>query len=251
TLFGFVMLWKRRRLFALLLAGPIVVTAAASAARFYPFKGRLTLFLVPGLLLMGAEGARWIARGLVRLRVPIPLPAACCALPPLLGLFVYHPVQRRQENRPLFEYLAKRRRPGDAIYIPYDTIRALKYYGPRTGLDPSSVTPGTCHRGDLAAYLREIDRYRGQPRVWVVFAHNLPETLEQPTMRAYLRAIGRYREGIRVPTGDSAVPPGDMSTELFDLSDPERLASTSAETFPLPEINPLMVRELSCWPNAD
>jgi hypothetical protein len=42
-----------------------------------------------------------------------------------------------------------------------------------------------------------------------------------------------------------------MSTELFDLSDPERLASTTAETFPLPEIDPSMVRELSCWPNAD
>ena len=249
TFFGFVMLWRRRRLYALLLAGPIVVTTVASAARFYPFKGRLTLFLVPGLLLLGAEGARWIARALVRLRVPVPLAAACCALLPLLALFVYHPVQRRQENRPLFEYLEKRRRPGDAIYIPYDTIRALKYYGPRTGLDPSSVTPGKCHRGDLAAYLREIDRYRGRPRVWVVFAHNLAETMEQTTMRGYLRVIGRYREGIRVPTGES--PQNDMSTELFDLSDPERLASTSAETFPLPEIDASMVRELSCWPNAD
>ena len=68
-------------------------------------------------------------------------------------------------------------------------------------------------------------------------------------MRSYLRAIGRRREGICVPTGDS--PRSDMSTELFDLSDPERLASTTAETFPLPEIDPSMVRELSCWPNAD
>ena len=251
TFLGFAMLWRRRRLFALLLAGPIVVTVMASAARFYPFKGRLTLFLVSGLLLLGAEGARWVARGLVRLHVPAPLAAACCALPPLLGFFVYHPVQYRQENRALFEYLKKRRRPGDAIYIPYDTIRALKYYGPRTGLDPSTVQPGTCHRGDLAAYLREIDRYRGRPRVWVIFAHNLAETQEQPTMRSYLRAIGRYREGIRVPSGSGDSPQIDMSTELFDLSDPKRLASTTAASFPLPAIDPAMVRELSCWPNAD
>src|SRR5262249_60847644 len=139
-----------------------------------------------------------------------------------------------------FEYLAKRRRPDDAVYIPYDTVQALLYYGPRTGLDPASVTPGTCHRGDLSAYLREIDRYRGRPRVWVVFAHTVTDTMEQPTMRAYLSTIGRRLEGISVPTVEST--PFDMRTELYDLSDPARLAAATADTFPLPPGDPALAR---------
>ncbi|HEY2797494.1 MAG TPA: glycosyltransferase family 39 protein [Thermoanaerobaculia bacterium] len=246
TLVGFAGLWRRRRDSALLLAGPLVVAVAASAAHFYPLRGRLTLFLGPVLLLLAAEGTRWVARGLERLRVPKPLTAALLALPPFLAFVGNHPVARRQENRVLFEYVQRRRRTGDAIYIPYDTIRALRYYGPRTGLDPASVTPGKCHRGDLSAYLREIDQYRGRPRVWVIFAQTVPATMEQPTMRAYLGAIGHRREGITVPTLESAA--FDMRAELYDLSDPERLAASTADAFPLPWVDAEVVRRLSCWP---
>ncbi|HEY1250647.1 MAG TPA: glycosyltransferase family 39 protein [Thermoanaerobaculia bacterium] len=246
TLFGFVMLWRRRWISALLLAAPIVFTVACSAARLYPFKSRLILFLAPALMIAAAEGARWIVRGLARLRIPKPLAAAFLALPAFFAFVDNHPVFRRQENRPLFQYLAKRRRPDDAIFIPYDTIRALRYYGPRTGLDPASVTPGQCHRGDLSAYLREIDRYRGRPRVWVVFAQTVPDTMEQPAMRGYLQTIGRRREGLTVPTLDSTA--FDMRTELYDLSDPARLAASTADSYPLPAVNAETVRRLSCWP---
>jgi hypothetical protein len=246
TLVGFFGLWRRRRDSALLLAGPFVVTLAASAVHFYPLRGRLTLFLGAGVLLLAAEGARWIVRGLQHVRIPKPLTAALLALPPFLGFVNNHPVGRRQENRPLFEYVERRRRPGDAVYIPYDTIRALLYYGPRTGLDPASVQPGACHRGDLSAYLREIDRYRGQPRVWVIFAQTVPATMEQPTMRGYLGTIGRRREGLSVQTVESTA--FDMRAELYDLSDPARLAASTADSFPLPLVDAEVVRRLSCWP---
>jgi hypothetical protein len=246
TLIGFAGLWRRRRASALLLAGPLVVTVAASAARFYPLRGRLTLFLGAGFLLLAAEGVRWVARGLEHVRVPKLGTAALFALPPLLAFVDNHPVERRQENRPLFEYVQRRRRPGDAIFIPYDTIRALRYYGPRTGLDPASVSPGACHRGDLSAYLREIDRYRGQPRVWVIFAQTVPDSMEQPTMRGYLGTIGRRREGLTVPTIESTA--FDMRAELYDLSDPVRLAASTADAFPLPPVEVEFVRRLSCWP---
>ncbi len=245
-LLGFVMLWRRRRIYAMILAGPLVVTVLASAARFYPFRGRLTLFLCPALLMFTAEGARWVVRGLQRLRVPAPAAASLFIIPPLLAFIDFHPVMRREENRPLFQYLAKRRRPGDAIYIPYDTIRALRYYGPRTGLDPADVLQGKCHHGDLNAILQEIDHFRGRPRVWAIFGHSTLETHEQATMRGYLQTIGRRREGMSLPTVASAE--FDMRTELYDLSDPERLASSTADTFPLPLVDPELVRRLSCWP---
>jgi hypothetical protein len=104
-----------------------------------------------------------------------------------------HPVARRQENRPLFEYL-EAATPGDTVYIPYDTIRALRYYGPRTGLirrrSRRSVPPRR-PRG-----LPPRDRPFPRPAArWVIFAQTTPEMMEQPTMRNCLQTIGRRREG--------------------------------------------------------
>lgn len=77
-------------------------------------------------------------------------------------------------------------------------------------------------------YLRELDRFRGRPRVWVVFAHALPSLAEQPTIRGYLGHIGKRREGFEA-VGAAA--------DLYDLSEPERLQSSTAETYPLSQGN--------------
>src|SRR5678815_822313 len=58
---GLVSLFRRARLVALLLAGPIGVTLLAAGAQAYPFQLRLVSFLVPGFVLRLAEGAGLIA----------------------------------------------------------------------------------------------------------------------------------------------------------------------------------------------
>ncbi len=58
---GLVSLFRRARRVALLLAGPIAVTLLAAVAQVYPFQLRLVLFLVPGFVLLVAEGAGLIA----------------------------------------------------------------------------------------------------------------------------------------------------------------------------------------------
>lgn len=241
TLIGSAVLVRRNRRAALLLAGPIAVTFAASMARLYPFHGRLVLFLDPALILAAAAGASLVMELLSRIRVPRFVTAALLAFPAIAAVVGNPPVFSHEESRTLFEELARRRHPGDAVYVFYGAKPALRYYGPRTGLDPAGVTAGGCHRGDLAAYLREIDELRGRPRVWVmILQHQIP-LREQQTIRAYCSTIGRRLESLSTPeTG------GESTLDLYDLSDPARLAAARADTFPLPEVNRTLALQLGC-----
>lgn len=241
SLLGSAALWKRSGRPALVLLGPVVVTFCASAAHFYPFDTRLILFLGPAFVLCAAAGASSVIAVLTRARVPPPASAALLALPALLALARYPPVYRHEETRPLLGQLARRRHPGDAVYVFYGANQALRYYGPRAGIDPSEVTVGGCHRGDLAGYLHEIDQFRGRRRVWILIAHSQPRLKEQATIRAYSNRIGHRREGMAIPEEDR-----ESTLELFDLSDPQRLAASSADTFPLPPIDLKLALRLGC-----
>ena len=241
TLLGFALSARTRGRSALVLLGPIAVTFLASVARLYPFDGRLTLFLGPAFVLAAAASARFVMARLMRVRVPALATATLLAFPALLALALHPPVYHHEETRALFEQLALRRQLGDAIYIFYGANQALRYYGPRSGIDPSQVTVGGCHRGDLAAYLREIDGFRGRSRVWILIAHSQPRLKEQETIRAYCDRIGHRRESMETPEEDRA-----SSLELFDFSDSDPLAASSADTFPLPGIDLDLARRLGC-----
>jgi len=241
SLVGYAALWKARRRSALVLAGPVVVTVCASLAHLYPFDGRLVLFLGPAFVLGAAAGASLVTALLARARVPPLASAALLSLPALLAVANHPPVYRHDESRSLVGQLARRRQPGDAVYVYYGASQALRYYGSRAGIDLSEVTAGGCHRGDLAGYLQEIDQFRGRPRVWILILQSPQRLQEQATIRAYLDRIGRRREGMATPEGNR-----ESTLELFDLSDPERLASASADAFPLPPVDLALARRLGC-----
>jgi hypothetical protein len=236
-LVGFVAFWMRRREIAILLLGPVAVAVAAAAARQYPISERTSLFFMPALLLAAAAGAGAVAGGLARFHVPVPLSLALLALPPAAGFRANPPVYRREEARPVLAALATHQQPGDGLFIYYIGRLAFSFYGPRVGLDAGGAILGGCHRGDLRAYLREVDGLRGQARAWIFFGHDVPALAEQETIRAYLARIGRRRGGFAAP---------DSLVELYDLSDAERLASASAETFPVPPVDPQHVAWLRC-----
>jgi hypothetical protein len=94
----------------------------------------------------------------------------------------------------------------------------------------------------MRAYLRELDQFRGRPRVWVVFAHSLPRLEEQPTLRSYLGSIGVRREAFE-PAGDD---PFAVTAELYDLSLADRLETTSADVYPVPPSDEAFARYVGC-----
>jgi hypothetical protein len=97
---GCVSLWKRsRRLFGFL-AGPGLVAIVLAHLQYYPFHGRLILFLVPSLLLFIAEGAGWACATVQSPTLRIALLAAILLFPTLQAFYhLADPRDRYDFNR--------------------------------------------------------------------------------------------------------------------------------------------------------
>lgn len=227
-------LWMRRRAplrLALLLA-PMGLALLASAARVYPFGsgtfttgGRVLIWLIPSVACVAAEGTVAIRRRLRERRgaaafagvvALILLPSAAYA-----ALSVPH---LRSEVKPLLDFAAERRQPGDVMYVVYSGQAVFEYYAPRYGWSARDAVPGVCARLHPEGYLPDLDRLRGRPRVWILFTRGAavplrdhPDELfdEQKLMISYLDYIGR-RIDDRVAIG--------AEIYLYDLSDPARAA---------------------------
>ena len=227
---GMVVLWRRRRDVALIVLGPPAIGLVAAAAQQYPFSGRLMLYLVPGLLLAIAAGAEWL-RGTIARAHPTTAWIATAALfvPPVLALLQSPPPYDVEHHFTVLSHLARHRRPGDQVYVFPLTRIGVMHYGPRYGIDPGEWTTGVCEREDTRAYLRDVDRYRGYPRVWVISSGPRPYRVARRAVREYLGTIGARRDSLELPSLTWAT----ASIELYDLSDSLRLRLADASSFPV------------------
>jgi Dolichyl-phosphate-mannose-protein mannosyltransferase len=228
ALLGVVATWRARRDVALLLLGPLFMAAAAAVAHQYPFRGRLILYLVPILFLAIACGAEWM-----RSRVGRYQPALGAALmlalllPPVEAMATNTPPYDMEHHRVILDYLKAHRRPGDMIHTFPLTRIGLLYYGPRYGLEPVDWRTGICSRDDTRAYLRDVDRYRGAARVWLLSSRPRPFRVAVPAVRSYLATIGVRRDSLALPS----LQFDSVTVDLYDLSDSTRLRAATAETF--------------------
>ena len=167
---GLIVLWRRNRAGALVVLGPFAVAVAAAVAQLYPFRTRLVLYVLPGLVLALAEGAEWLRRTAARLHPA--LGAACMALLFVAGpawAFVRVPPPYFVEDyKTVLAFVRAHRQPGDAVFVTPIAGEAVERYGPAYGLAPGDYQVGSCSAEDRRVMLREVDRYRGRPRVWVV-----------------------------------------------------------------------------------
>jgi hypothetical protein len=232
-LIGLWSFWKTRRDISLFLVLPIVVTATASAFKLYPFTARLFAFLLPGLLLSTAAGANYLMTALAgRLNI-----LGNAALAILVGAPVYAtatnlPPFWLQHVRPVIEQVYAERRPGDGVYVFYGAGQAFRYYATHLRLSMEDVRIGRCYAADPREYLRELDQFRDQSRLWVLVTSALPQAIEVEAalMLEYLDEIGRREKTIAVP-GSRAYSVEAANGYLYDLTDRQRLQSTTASTF--------------------
>jgi hypothetical protein len=228
---GFVVLARRRGAGALVLLGPLAVAVLAAVFGFYPFHSRVALFTLPVLVLAASAAAEGIRRTLARRHAALGA-AAMLALfaGPGVAFVRRPPPYFVEDHETVLAFLRDHRRPGDAIFVfPYE-VEAVERYGPGFGLTPGEYDVGGCSPDDRRVFLRDVDRYRGRARVWLIAGAVPPVQPPRSDVEAYLAAIGTRKDGLAVP---STFPIAPVSVTLFDLSDPERLASASAETFPI------------------
>jgi hypothetical protein len=226
-------LWRAARDRAWLLLGPIVATFGAAALHVYPFAPRITLFLVPSLLMLTAAGPDTLGRlaGAWRSRV-VALGAIACAALALLGVARSPLPYAPEPLAPVVRAMRQAWQPGDRVYVYYGGEKAFVYYARRYGFAPGDYVLGRCAREDPREYLRELDAFRGAPRAWLVMTHAVPE--EAAALREYLDRIGTRRTSLEAGEGRGLRQSDRARADLYDLGDPTRLAAVTADTFPLP-----------------
>jgi hypothetical protein len=149
--------------------------------------------------------------------------------PPVLALAEAPPPYDVEHPRTVLGYLQRHRRPGDMVHVfPLSRI-GLLYYGPRLGLRPGDWTTAICDRNDTRAYLRDVDRYRGVPRLWLLSSAGRLYRPARQAVRGYLGTIGTRLDSLSLPS----LQFGTVSLELYDLSDPARLGAARADAFPV------------------
>ena len=228
--------WRRARDLAWLLLGPIVATFGAAALRVYPFAPRLVLFLFPAFLLLTAAGVEAVGGFAVGAAGSRGGPARRRSRGPR--------VRRARRHRPRAGSPALRARAAEAgaggdaggLAPRRPRLRLLRRgEGVRLlcaalRLRARLVPPGGCAREDPRRYLRELDRFRGAPRVWLVMAH--PALGEDAILLDYLDRIGTRRRSYQAMGREpGSREPDRARAELYDLSDPARLDVT-ADAFP-------------------
>ncbi len=228
---GLIVLWRRNRAGALVLVGPFAAAVLAAAAQQYPFRVRLVLYLLPALVLWVAQSAEALRRLGSRLH-PIVGAVVMAALfvSPAWSFIRAPPPYFVEAHKTVLAYVQEHRRPGDAVFVYAYETQAVERYGAGYGLAAGDYELGSCSKNDPRVFLRDVDRYRGRPRVWFIGGAVPPFEPPRQTVERYLSTIGVRRASVVIP-GTKPIAP--VSAMLFDLSDPARLAEADAETFPL------------------
>lgn len=226
---GLVFILRRPTVAPLLLLAPPVAGLAAAYVHLLPFDQRLGLHAAWPLLVLAAFALACLHQTLGgRWRIVIPALSTIMALPlVVIVLLAARPPYASSEGVPpraVLTDLAQQLRPTDRIYVYSQGRHDMAYYGRRAGIE--EWTQGDPHYDAPRDYLREVDAFRGEPRVWFFWVRL--DADEPALIRGYLEVIGRELE--RIPEG----PLTASGAVLYDLSDAERSSAISAETFPLP-----------------
>ena len=240
---GAMSLWRRRKDVVLLAVMPLLVAFVAAAAHLYPFRGRLTLFLLPSILLLVAEGGEWLRERLThRWTMAGYAGLLLLVLPAVRAIWRFPPAYRPDDVRPVLAVLRARWQPGDVAYTYFASWQAIAFYAPKYGFGADAFWIGGCHRLEPRAYLRELDRFRGRSRMWVFFTHAVYG--ERRMLLRYLNAIGIRRDAI---PGDLGLSEGKRASAfLYDLSDGRKLGSAAAATFAAVDIEPPADTSIAC-----
>lgn len=211
---GCIVWYRSRRTIFLALISPFVVTIIAAYLHKYPFRDRLILFLAPWGIMIIAEGIACLLTQLSKINVSNS--AKFAWLFSLLGMIclsgltlnsVYRASnllinpEKKQEVRPVLEYVAERSKLGEKVYVYEPGNRAFAYYLKLKGYSNLDYTYGTINfahkkktRSDkLQQLTADLKPLRAYP-VWFILRADDSETSE---ILEYLDQVGQRQDDFR------------------------------------------------------
>ena len=213
---GLVALWRRNRFGALVLLGPFAVGVLAAVAQQFPVQDPR------GAVRASHPHPRRGAGGGVdpacRRRASTPRRAELCMaalfVVPALAFVQRPPPYWVEDHKTVFAFFREHRQPGDAVFVfPYE-VQAVERYGSEYGLAPGDYQVGTCSRDDRRVFLRDVDRYRGRARVWLLDGSVPALTAARKSVEGYLSTIGVRKESIAIPSEKPLDPVGRLALRL-------------------------------------
>jgi len=158
----------------LLLVLPILLTAAATIAKKYPFNGRLILFLLPSLFLLIGAGWEYFYNQEKRFNKK-PFISFL-----LLILLLFPSFQRAFNNlvdpikspeiKQVMLYIKEHMKKGDAIYIHTKATTPFKYYQKRIKIPSNVIVAGSPEAGyNPDKTVSDINQLSKLKRAWIIF----------------------------------------------------------------------------------
>ncbi|MEO0096153.1 MAG: hypothetical protein ABIL66_09740, partial [candidate division WOR-3 bacterium] len=187
--------YRNKKIASLIIIIPLIITILCSILRLYPFEGRVILFIAPILSIFVSAGVTLMYNIVKKSSTPIAISIS-------LILFIYpalnscyHLIKPRapEELRPVLEYLLKNKKVQDKIYVYYGAVNAFRYYQTRFSDFHEDYILGIESRNDWTGYYRDIEKLKGNKRVWFIFSH-IAKHLggnEEKIFLSYLNLIGK------------------------------------------------------------
>ncbi|MBF2021406.1 MAG: glycosyltransferase family 39 protein [Hydrococcus sp. C42_A2020_068] len=198
---GCVAYYRINRTNLLFITSPFLTTLLGSYLHKYPFRDRLILFLIPFAIAIIAEGVVFLLAQFQGRRKYFAILGVIVAIallaPPALqaSQLVIRPALK-EEIKGAIEYVKSRQQPEDSFYIYTRAQNAFTYYAEKYGYFKGDyvigvrVLPndGKGTQEEWKQYKREIERFRGKRRVWLLYRANDRERQE---ITSYLNQIGQ------------------------------------------------------------
>lgn len=174
-LIGSTVMWKKNIKLLSLLISPLPFILLASGMHRYPFSGRLILFIIPVVILLISKGI-----GNLYQVCPMHYKNICIAF---IGIIVLYPFyetvidiikhREKEEVQQAVRYIDKYWESGDVLYVYYSSIPAFKYYSKKyNNVRNVNYIVGIRSRDNCSEYSKDLDKLRGNERVWVLISHN-------------------------------------------------------------------------------
>jgi len=202
---GFFFLFTKNKAYAGMVSLIFVLALFASSLRLYPFGGRLSLFLVPLLIILISQSIDALEHQMSASKnwnriIPLVVGLYLLYVPATESLHNFIDPKYYEHIRPHMATLSENWQEGDALYVSYGAAPAFRFYAERYGLgDVAFQNSEASDYSEPSRILSHLDALDGKPRVWVLITHvyEKGDFNEKDFILNYLDTIGRKKREFR------------------------------------------------------